>query len=243
MQRRRSASPTDLEELTVDDRAHYKGSFPYSKGCLGAFADMSSVVCRGARRKARANRVFQDCGGGRIFGGTELLFFLNGKARVERAPPLVCVPTRRGVGGSGGWSVALSQRARKPRRPRPRSTKARTEIHIAGVCPPPTQANGFMNIVCHFRFREAIVTATLRTAIELMCSRHALLRSRIFVLRGIPGFVVDEGLTRKGAYDFYMTGYPGIQGTSTPCYYRVVLDELHLTEDALKGITLALHFA
>ena len=91
MQRRRSASPTDLEELTVDDRAHYKGSFPYSKGCLGAFADMSSVVCRGARRKARANRVFQDCGGGRIFGGTELLFFLNGKARVERAPPLVCV--------------------------------------------------------------------------------------------------------------------------------------------------------
>ncbi len=49
-----------------------------------------------------------------------------------------------------------------------------------------------MNIVCHFRFREAIVTATLRTAIELMCSRHALLRSRIFVLRGIPGFVVDE---------------------------------------------------
>lgn len=58
-----------------------------------------------------------------------------------------------------------------------------------------------------------------------------------------PGFVVDEGLTRKGAYDFYMTGYPGIQGTSTPCYYRVILDEVHLTEDALKGITLALHFA
>ena len=81
MQRRRSASPTDLEELTVDDRAHYKGSFPYSKGCLGAFADMSSVVCRGARRKARANRVFQDCGGGRIFGGTELLFFLGSLLR------------------------------------------------------------------------------------------------------------------------------------------------------------------
>ena len=130
MQRRRSASPTDLEELTVDDRAHYKGSFPYSKGCLGAFADMSSVVCRGARRKARANRVFQDCGGGRIFGGTELLFFLNGKARVERAPPLVCVCVCRpgavwGVRAGGRWrsvsargNPAVRDRGRRKRGPR-----------------------------------------------------------------------------------------------------------------------------
>lgn len=50
-----------------------------------------------------------------------------------------------------------------------------------------------------------------------------------------PGTVVDRGITSKDFYDFYLNSHAGIQGTSKPSKYTVLIDENKIGVDALQG--------
>ena len=52
------------------------------------------------------------------------------------------------------------------------------------------RANGFMNIATHFRFQDELDAPRLRRAAALLCARRAILRSRVVVANGRPGYVV-----------------------------------------------------
>ena len=58
-----------------------------------------------------------------------------------------------------------------------------------------------------------------------------------------PGYVADSGLTDSMAHDFFSLPYPGIQGTSSPIYHRILANECAIHPLDIQDITLALHFA
>eukprot|EP00640_Fibrocapsa_japonica_P002962 CAMPEP_0113935646 /NCGR_PEP_ID=MMETSP1339-20121228/2767_1 /TAXON_ID=94617 /ORGANISM="Fibrocapsa japonica" /LENGTH=264 /DNA_ID=CAMNT_0000937873 /DNA_START=40 /DNA_END=834 /DNA_ORIENTATION=- /assembly_acc=CAM_ASM_000762 len=51
------------------------------------------------------------------------------------------------------------------------------------------------------------------------------------------GTVVDTGVCHPREYDFYLCSHAGIQGTSKPTYYRVLLDENRMRPDELYQLT------
>ena len=51
----------------------------------------------------------------------------------------------------------------------------------------------------------------------------------------LPGTVVDQGITSKEYFDFYLNSHAGIKGTSKPSKYTVLVDENRLSPDALQG--------
>ncbi|KAG9294768.1 hypothetical protein G9A89_008247 [Geosiphon pyriformis] len=46
-----------------------------------------------------------------------------------------------------------------------------------------------------------------------------------------PGTVVEKLITHPVEFDFYLQSHPGLQGTSRPCHYHVLLDENDFTAD------------
>ncbi|KAJ3329444.1 Protein argonaute 10, partial [Gonapodya sp. JEL0774] len=52
-----------------------------------------------------------------------------------------------------------------------------------------------------------------------------------------PGTVVDTTITHPYEYDFYLMSHAGIQGTSRPAHYYVLLDENQLSADVLQQFT------
>ncbi|KAJ1956064.1 hypothetical protein IWQ62_005395 [Dispira parvispora] len=51
------------------------------------------------------------------------------------------------------------------------------------------------------------------------------------------GTVVDQGVTHPYGYDFYLQSQGGLQGTSRPVHYTVLVDENSLSPDELQGLT------
>lgn len=51
----------------------------------------------------------------------------------------------------------------------------------------------------------------------------------------LPGTVIDQGITSREFYDFYLNSHAGIQGTSKPSKYTVLVDENKIPVDALQG--------
>ena len=58
-----------------------------------------------------------------------------------------------------------------------------------------------------------------------------------------PGFAFDTGLVTPFCHNFFLCPYAGIQGTSTPVHYRVLLNEVRIKPLDVIDLTLALHFA
>lgn len=59
--------------------------------------------------------------------------------------------------------------------------------------------------------------------------------------KNVPaGTVVDQGLTAKDKFDFYLNSAQGIQGTSRPTHYTLIYDDNGLSADALQIMTYAL---
>ncbi|KAJ0982367.1 hypothetical protein J5N97_010622 [Dioscorea zingiberensis] len=56
----------------------------------------------------------------------------------------------------------------------------------------------------------------------------------------LPGTVVDSQICHPTEFDFYLCSHSGIQGTSRPTYYRVLLDENNCSADALQILTYSL---
>lgn len=52
-----------------------------------------------------------------------------------------------------------------------------------------------------------------------------------------PGTVVDNGVCHPTEYDFYLNSHAGIQGTSRPTHYHVLMDEIQLSADELQSLT------
>jgi len=52
-----------------------------------------------------------------------------------------------------------------------------------------------------------------------------------------PGTVVDTGVCTPHGYDFYLCSHAGIQGTSKPTYYYVLLDENQIPPNNLYNLT------
>jgi len=52
-----------------------------------------------------------------------------------------------------------------------------------------------------------------------------------------PGTTVDTNITHPVNYDFYLCSHMGIQGTSRPAHYHVLLDENKFTSDELQQLT------
>lgn len=57
------------------------------------------------------------------------------------------------------------------------------------------------------------------------------------------GTVVDSGVCHPTEYDFFLQSHSGIQGTTRPVHYHVLLDECGFGPDALQGLTFALAHA
>lgn len=53
----------------------------------------------------------------------------------------------------------------------------------------------------------------------------------------LPGTVVDTNICHPSEFDFYLCSHAGIQGTSRPAHYRVLLDENNFSADQLQGLT------
>lgn len=51
----------------------------------------------------------------------------------------------------------------------------------------------------------------------------------------MPGTVIDTGITSRTYYDFYLNSHAGIQGTSRPAKYTVLVDENNISVDSLQG--------
>ncbi|PKA51116.1 Protein argonaute MEL1 [Apostasia shenzhenica] len=53
----------------------------------------------------------------------------------------------------------------------------------------------------------------------------------------LPGTVVDKVICHPTEFDFYLCSHAGIQGTSRPTHYHVLLDENRFTADTLQTLT------
>lgn len=51
----------------------------------------------------------------------------------------------------------------------------------------------------------------------------------------LPGTVIDKDITSREFYDFYLNSHAGIQGTSKPSKYTVLIDENKIPVDTLQG--------
>ena len=51
------------------------------------------------------------------------------------------------------------------------------------------------------------------------------------------GTVVDTDVCHPFEYDFYLNSHAGIQGTSRPTHYHVIVDENKFTADQLQSLT------
>lgn len=51
----------------------------------------------------------------------------------------------------------------------------------------------------------------------------------------LPGTVIDRDITSREFYDFYLNSHAGIQGTSKPSKYTVLIDENSIPVDVLQG--------
>ncbi|KAI4963630.1 hypothetical protein ZWY2020_011271 [Hordeum vulgare] len=53
----------------------------------------------------------------------------------------------------------------------------------------------------------------------------------------LPGTIVDTKICHPTEFDFYLCSHAGIQGTSLPTHYHVLLDENRFSADALQTLT------
>ncbi|CAD7705067.1 unnamed protein product [Ostreobium quekettii] len=53
----------------------------------------------------------------------------------------------------------------------------------------------------------------------------------------LPGTVIDMGITSSFEFDFFLNSHAGIQGTSRPAHYHVLVDENKLGADAMQLMT------
>ncbi|KAM0874642.1 hypothetical protein ACQ4PT_037326 [Festuca glaucescens] len=53
----------------------------------------------------------------------------------------------------------------------------------------------------------------------------------------LPGTIVDTKICHPSEFDFYLCSHAGIQGTSRPTHYHVLLDENRFSADALQNLT------
>eukprot|EP00177_Eucheuma_denticulatum_P005581 GFKZ01010145.1.p1 GENE.GFKZ01010145.1~~GFKZ01010145.1.p1 ORF type:complete len:937 (+),score=121.83 GFKZ01010145.1:607-3417(+) len=59
----------------------------------------------------------------------------------------------------------------------------------------------------------------------------------------LPGTVIDRDITSREFYDFYLNSHAGIQGTSKPSKYTVLIDENNIPTDSLQGYVFRLSHA
>jgi len=52
-----------------------------------------------------------------------------------------------------------------------------------------------------------------------------------------PGTVVESTITHPFEFDFYLQSHAGLQGTSRPTHYHVLLDENGFTPDSLQTLS------
>ncbi|KAJ3023599.1 UNVERIFIED_CONTAM: Eukaryotic translation initiation factor 2C [Siphonaria sp. JEL0065] len=53
----------------------------------------------------------------------------------------------------------------------------------------------------------------------------------------LPGTVIDSGVTHPSEFDFFLCSHSGIQGTSRPAHYQVLLDANEFGADEFQSIT------
>ncbi|KAJ3021872.1 argonaute 1 [Thoreauomyces humboldtii] len=53
----------------------------------------------------------------------------------------------------------------------------------------------------------------------------------------LPGTCISTGITHPSEFDFYLCSHPGLQGTSKPTHYHVLMDQNRFTEDAIVELT------
>eukprot|EP00803_Ostreobium_quekettii_P000299 evm.model.scf_1586.1 EVM.evm.TU.scf_1586.1 scf_1586:3668-4183(-) len=53
----------------------------------------------------------------------------------------------------------------------------------------------------------------------------------------LPGTVVDTAITSPAVFDFFLNSHAGIQGTSRPSHYHVLVDENNFGPDAVQLMT------
>jgi len=53
----------------------------------------------------------------------------------------------------------------------------------------------------------------------------------------LPGTVVERTITHPFEFDFYLQSHPGLQGTSRPTHYHVLIDENNFRADPLQSLT------
>ncbi|KAI0989495.1 hypothetical protein GJ496_001236 [Pomphorhynchus laevis] len=58
----------------------------------------------------------------------------------------------------------------------------------------------------------------------------------------LPGTVVDAGICLNTEFDFFLCSHEGIQGTSRPTYYRILLDQNNLSRQTMAQLSYNLCF-
>lgn len=55
----------------------------------------------------------------------------------------------------------------------------------------------------------------------------------------MPGTVVDRTIVHPVEFDFFLNSHAGLQGTSRPTHYHVLVDQVPYTADQLQKFTCA----
>ncbi|KAJ3089546.1 eukaryotic translation initiation factor 2C, 2 [Quaeritorhiza haematococci] len=58
----------------------------------------------------------------------------------------------------------------------------------------------------------------------------------------LPGTVVDTDITHPTQFDFFLLSHPGLQGTSRPCHYHVLMDENGIGSDGIQDLSYKLSY-
>ncbi|KAJ8602752.1 hypothetical protein MRB53_042379 [Persea americana] len=77
----------------------------------------------------------------------------------------------------------------------------------------------------------------LARSVIILGSFHLQERLQIDLAMSWQVFGVDNEVTHPTEYDFYLLSHAGLQGTSRPTHYRVLMDENKMSPDDLQTLT------
>ncbi|KAG3081600.1 hypothetical protein PI124_g19158 [Phytophthora idaei] len=96
----------------------------------------------------------------------------------------------------------------------------------------------FRMLATNYEPHVTFIVANSHHHVRLFVSERASRSEKDSSGNPLPGTIVDTGpLADPQRLDFFLMGHSGIQGTSVPTQYTVMVDESHLSADQVEQLT------